>query len=112
MTEEIVVAKSNSKTMEIYSSARGYIINAQRQIYSSVNSAMVTAYWNIGKLIYEESGENNRAEYGKQLLQYLSEKLTAEFGKGYNERNLRYMRQFFLTFPKWNALRSELSWTH
>lgn len=112
MTEEIVVVKSNSKTMEIYSSARGYIINAQRQIYSSVNSAMVTAYWNIGKLIYEESGENNRAEYGKQLLQYLSEKLTAEFGKGYNERNLRYMRQFFLTFPKWNALRSELSWTH
>ena len=45
-------------------------------------------------------------------MQYLSEKLTAEFGKGYNERNLRYMRQFYLTFPKWNAVRAELSWTH
>jgi len=97
---------------DVYSTARGYIINAQRQLYSAINSAMVSAYWNIGKLIYEASGENDRAGYGKQLLKYLSEKLTAEFGKGYNERNLRYMRQFYLTFPKWNAVRAELSWTH
>lgn len=43
--------------------------------------------------------ENDRAAYGKQLLRYLSEKLTEEFGKGFNERNLRNMRQFYLTFP-------------
>lgn len=56
--------------------------------------------------------ENDRAAYGKQLLRYLSEKLTEEFGKGFNERNLRNMRQFYLTFPIRNSLRSELSWTH
>jgi len=42
---------------------------------------MVETYWNIGKQIYEAQGENERAEYGPGLLKYLSEKLTAEFGK-------------------------------
>ncbi len=112
MSEKIIVTKSTPQSTEIYTAAREYIITAQRQVYSAVNSAMVKAYWNIGKLIYETSGESDRAEYGKQLLQYLSEKLTREFGKGYDERNLRYMRQFYLKFPKWNAVRSELSWTH
>ncbi len=73
---------------------------------------MVTAYWNIGKLIYEASGENECAEYGTQLLQFLSDKLTPEFGKGFSVPNLRNMRQFFLAFKNRNALRSELSWTH
>jgi len=99
-------------TQETYVAVRGYIVAAQRQVYSSVNSAMVTAYWSIGKRIYEACGENDRAAYGKQLLQYLSEKLTDEFGKGFDVRNLRYMRQFYLSFPIRNALRSELSWTH
>ena len=97
---------------ETYTAVRNYVIAAQNQIYTSVNSAMVNAYWNIGKQIYEACGENDRAAYGKQLLRYLSEKLTEEFGKGFNERNLRNMRQFYLTFPIRNSLRSELSWTH
>ena len=97
---------------ETLNSVRGYIIAAQKQVYTAVNSAMVAAYWNIGKQIYEACGKNERAEYGKQLLKFLSEKLTAEFGRGFDERNLRSMRQFYITFPNWNALRSELSWTH
>lgn len=110
---KIVTKKSNSIiNQETYTVVRGYVIAAQNQIYSSVNSAMVSAYWNIGKQIYEACGENERAAYGKQLLQYLSEKLTKEFGKGFNERNLRNMRQFYVTFPIRNSLRSELSWTH
>ncbi len=91
---------------------RGYIVAAQKQVNAAVNSAMVTAYWNIGKQIYEACGESERAEYGKNLLQFLSEKLTAEFGKGFTVANLRNMRQFFLTFQNRNAVRSELSWTH
>lgn len=95
-----------------YRSIRGFVIEAQQQIYSAVNTAMVIAYWNIGKAIYKVCGENDRAAYGKQVLQYISDKMTEEFGKGFNARNLRYMRQFYLTFPKRNSLRSELSWTH
>lgn len=110
---KIVLTESNFLTdQETYTAVRGYVIAAQNQIYSSVNIAMVTAYRNIGKQIYEACGENDRAAYGKQLLRYLSEKLTEEFGKGFDERNLRNMRQFYLTFPIRNSLRSELSWTH
>lgn len=97
---------------QTYHSVRGYVVEAQKQIYRSVNSAMVEAYWKIGKEIYEACGENERAAYGKQILAELSERLTVEFGKGFTEANLRNMRQFYLTFPKHDALRSELSWTH
>ena len=95
-----------------YSAVRGYIIAAQKQVYSAVNSAMVTAYWNIGKQIYEACGENDRAAYGKHLLQFLSDKLTVEFGKGFDVSNLRNMRRFYVAFPIRDALRPELSWTH
>lgn len=110
---KIVSNENNNPTnQDTYNTVRGYVIAAQKQVTAAVNSAMVNAYWNIGKQIYEACGESERAEYGKQLLQYLSEKLTAEFGKGFTERNLQMMRQFYVTFPNANALRSELSWTH
>lgn len=97
---------------ETYSAVREYIIVAQKQVYTAVNVAMVSAYWNIGKRIYDACGENERAAYGKQRLSFLAEKLTEEFGKGFSVRNLQMMRQFYLSFPNANALRSELSWTH
>lgn len=100
------------ETRDAYLSIRGYVIDAQRQIYCAVNTAMVTAYWNIGKTIFEVCGESDRAAYGKQVLKYVSEHLTAEFGKGYTVRNLRNMRQFYLSFPKRHALCAELSWSH
>ena len=91
---------------------RGYVIEAQQQVCSAVNSAMVQAYWNIGKTIYEVCGENDRAAYGKQVLQFLADKLTAEFGKGFSVQNLRKMRQFYRAFPIRSTLSSELSWSH
>ena len=97
---------------ETYRSIRGYVIDAQRQVYTSVNSAMVNAYWEIGRTVYEACGENGRAAYGQQLLNYISDKLTAEFGKGFTVRNLRHMRQFFLMFPKRHTLCAELNWSH
>ena len=111
--DHIVINESNLiSDQETYDAVRGYIVAAQKQVNAAVNSAMVTAYWNIGEQIYEACGESERAEYGKNLLQFLSEKLTAEFGKGFTVANLRNMRQFFLTFQNRNAVRSELSWTH
>lgn len=97
---------------DAYRSIRGYVIEAQRQVYTAVNSAMVTAYWKIGKSIFEACGENDRAAYGKQILKYISERLTEEFGRGFDISNLRNMRRFYLTFPIQDALRPELSWTH
>ena len=73
---------------------------------------MVEAYWNIGKKIYEICGENDRAEYGKQVLKDISQKLTTEFGKGFSIQNLRRMRRFYINFQKHSTLSSELSWSH
>lgn len=97
---------------DAYRSIRKYVVDAQQQVYSAVNSAMVTAYWNIGKAIYEVCGENDRAAYGKQVLQFVSERLTAEFGRGFSVQGLRNMRQFYLKFQNRSTLRSELSWSH
>ena len=103
---------SAPQSEDTYRSIRGYVIEAQRQVYAAVNSAMVMAYWKIGKSIFEACGENDRAAYGKQVLQYISGRMTAEFGKGFDISNLRNMRRFYLAFPIQDALRPELSWTH
>lgn len=103
---------SVENTIETYSKIRNSVIAAQNKIYTAVNSAMVQAYWEIGKQIYIACGENDRAEYGKSLLKYLSEKLTAEFGTGFNIRNLQMMRKFYLMYQNANTLCSQLSWSH
>ncbi len=110
MTQDI--QPTQQQTEATYTSIRSTVISAQNRVYAAINTAMVQAYWEIGEQIYKACGENDRAGYGKNLLQYLSDRLTAEFGKGYTVSNLRNMRQFFLMFPKRYALRSELSWTH
>ncbi len=104
--------ENTAKSENAYLSIRGYVIDAQKQVSSAVNSAMVNAYWNIGKAIYEMCGENDRAAYGKQVLQYISERLTTEFGRGFSVQGLRNMRQFYLTFQNRSTLCSELSGSH
>ena len=103
---------SAENTSETYSKIRNSVIAAQNKIYTAVNSAMVQAYWEIGEQIYIACGENDRAEYGKGLLKYISEQLTAEFGKGFTVANLRNMRQFYMMYRKRYTLCSELSWSH
>jgi len=97
---------------EIYQSIRETVVDARQKIYTVVNSAMVEAYWEIGRQIHEAQGGAERAEYGKRLIEYLSVQLTEEFGKGFNVRSLWRMRQFYQAFPILSAVRTELSWTH
>ncbi len=97
----------------IYTEIKDALLLSRNQAYTAVNSAMVQAYWQIGRIIVEhEQNGSLRAEYGKAVLQGLSERLTEEFGKGFDTRNLRNMRSFYLAFPIRNALRTELTWTH
>lgn len=97
---------------DVYRQVRGYVVHAQQKVYKAVNSAMVEAYWQIGKAVHEACGENDRAAYGKQVLKILSERLTAEFGRGFSISALRTMRQFYYTFPIQHTLCVELSWSH
>jgi predicted nuclease of restriction endonuclease-like (RecB) superfamily len=92
---------------------RDLIMQARQKVLSTANAAQVLTYWEIGRHIVEfEQGGETRAAYGKRLLADLADALTREFGRGFDERNLRNMRAFFQHFPIRNALRSELSWTH
>jgi predicted nuclease of restriction endonuclease-like (RecB) superfamily len=94
----------------IYQGIRKALAQARTKVATAVNSAMVEAYWDIGRQIEEAIG--CRAEYGKGLLQFLSQGLTSEFGKGFDESNLRNMRKFYCTFPIRDTLCHELSWSH
>jgi predicted nuclease of restriction endonuclease-like (RecB) superfamily len=89
------------------------IRQARLKLLRAVDTAQVQTYWQIGRHIVEfEQEGSRRAVYGKQLLATLAKVLTVEFGKGFDETNLRKMRLFYQAFPIRDALRLELSWTH
>ena len=88
------------------------IRDARQTAYRAVNFTMVLAYWNIGRLIVEDELHGQRADYGKAVLKDLSKRLTKEFGKGFDERELRKMCQFYRCFEIRDTLRPELSWSH
>ncbi len=101
---------SNELDINIYQNIRETLVLARTKVYTAINFEMVSAYWSVGKQITEAIGE--RSKYGEQLLEYLSNKLTSEFGKGFTVRNLRAMRQFYQMFSIRNTLCAELSWSH
>jgi len=92
------------------------IFAARQKAYKAVNSAMVEAYWLMGKRIVEEEQQGHeRAAYGEEILRKLSIELTKEFGKGFSTRNLWDFRKFFLLFPDTeivHTLCAQLSWSH
>lgn len=97
----------------LFITVRQLVLDAQGRVYQQVNAELIRLNWNIGKLIVEEEQEGyERAEYGKEILKNLSQMLNLEFGKGFDESNLRNMRTFYQAFPIRDALRHELSWTH
>ncbi len=116
------------KKTQFFDDVKNILSKAREQAYSAVNSAMVQAYWLIGKrIVKEEQRGRERAEYGKEIIKILSVELRNEFGRGFSERNLRNIRQFYLTFPRKqirqtvsaksendteSLLFSKLSWSH
>jgi hypothetical protein len=89
------------------------VSQAKRKAYQSSNTVLLQMYWRIGQLIVEdEQNGSAKAIYGKAVLKNLAQQLTFEFGKGFDERNLNNMRAFYNAFAIWNAVRTELSWTH
>ncbi len=117
----------------LYREIREVLEAARSSAYRAVNTAMVQAYWQIGRLIVEhEQGGKRRAGYGEEVIEELSRRLTADSGRGFSVRNVWNMRQFYNSFPILHApraefagggqdaprtisgpvLRPELSWTH
>ena len=102
-----------SRLDAIYQQVRAVLASARDRAWQAVKTTMVEAYWEVGRIIVEEEqAGKGRADYGRRVLDELSARLTADFGKGYDPSNLRNMRAFFLVYPIRDALRYELSWTH
>ena len=95
-----------------YKEVRKVLEDARKRVYRNIQSEMVLAYWQIGKMIVEKQGGNPRADYGDGLLKELSIQLTKDYGKGFDVTNLRNMRQFYTVFQKRDAVCRELSWSH
>jgi len=102
-------------TQNLFTNITSLIEQTKNDVAITVNSALTLLYWNIGKEINEEILQNSRADYGKEILQTLSTKLSAEYGKGYTKRNLENMIRFAKVFKDIeivHSLSAKLTWTH
>ncbi len=89
----------DEKNENFFAEIRRIVDSARSRAYAAVNSAMVEAYWLIGKQIVErEQQGENRATYGQNLIKELSKRLVQEYGAGFSVVNLKNMRFFYLTF--------------
>lgn len=85
------------------------LISARTKVLQTVNRTMVVTYFEIGRMIVnEEQNGKQRADYGKQIIKSLSERLTKEFGKGFSQRNLEQIRQFYSVYSKAQTVSAEL----
>ena len=101
--------------MDYYSEIKNELIN--NEIYKKVkdyskNRSDLNTYYNVGKLLIEAQGGEDRAKYGDNLIKEYSKKLTMELGKGYTTSALKRMRQFYLLIIKGATLWHQLSWSH
>ena len=89
------------------------LFSARENVAKAVNNELLTAYWNIGRIIveYEQNGAI-KAQYGKQILKKLSKELTDELGKGFSRSNLQNMRLLYLNYPICQSVSGKLTFTH
>ncbi len=115
--DKIIKAQDNQVLpMQLVDDVKLIVERGLREAYDGANSVLVKTYWNVGKRIVEEEQNGNvRAEYGKRLIDILSQELSLAYPKGYSPRNLRDYRQFYLCFRDleiWHSRVSNLTWTH
>lgn len=75
--------------VKFYENIKNLINEARKNVVTSVNKTMLFTYW---KMIVEEQGGSSKAKYGDKLIVKLSKQMTFDFGKGFDERNIRKMR--------------------
>ena len=109
------ISNSGGDYMEdYYSSIKELLINnelTKKAKDYSKNRSDLTTYYEVGKLLDEAQGGEQKAKYGNKLIKNYSIKLTEELGKGYSERSLNYMRKFYI-WQKRQPIAAQLSWSH
>jgi len=110
MTKKIQIVEQ-----QLFADIRQMIEHSRVTVSQTVNAGLTLLYWNIGKRINAEILGNHRAEYGKQTVITLSRQLVHDYGKNFEEKNLRRMMQFSEKFPAYEivvTLSRQLSWSH
>jgi len=113
MKKEIIKSKMNEQ--RLFTELATLIEKSKKQVVAQVNSILTLTYWQVGKKVNEHILENNRAEYGKQIVVSVARELVEKYGKSFSTRNLRRMMQFAVEFPDLEIvtpLVTQLSWTH
>ena len=94
---------------------RAMIVQAREGVARAVDSALTTLYWHIGQRVRADILRHERAAYGQEIVSALGRQLSAEFGRGFDDKSLRHMLKFAEAFPEESivsALRRQLAWTH
>lgn len=100
---------------QLFQEVRQLIDAAKQRAALAINAELTLLYWQVGKRIKVEVLKDTRAEYGKQIINNLSTRLTRKYGRGWSEKQLRHCLHFATTFSDESivsALRRQLSWTH
>lgn len=101
---------------KLYDDVCKLIEEARSFLAQKTNSTLTLMYWKIGERINSDLLDNQRAEYGKQIVSQLATKLQEQYGKrGFQERNIRRMMQFAQDFQDYqivSELATKLSWSH
>lgn len=103
------------KSTILFTEIKQLIIDSKQQLALSVNATLTLLYWEVGNRINKNILQNERAEYGKQIIKELSEQLTQEYGKGWGKRQLHHCVTFATVFNNKqivNTLCTQLSWSH
>jgi hypothetical protein len=97
------------KTDLLYDKVANLIEQARKQVATAVNLAMVYTYFDIGRMIVEDEQQGKqKAQYGKYIIKELAKRLSERFGKGFSERNIEQMRQFYIAYSIPQTLSAEL----
>ena len=103
----------NELAHSLISEIKTVLETARQNVARQVNNELLTAYWNIGRIIVaHEQGNKERAEYGTQTLKEMSKLLKTEFGKGFSVSNIQFMRRFYQTYQIQQTVSVKLSWSH
>ncbi|MGB6220702.1 PDDEXK nuclease domain-containing protein [Haloferula sp.] len=112
MSDELEIIQSDAG---LVADVRSMIEQTREGVARTINAGMTLLYWRIGKRIQTEVLNNERAEYGKEIVQSLSAQLSEEFGRGFGRRSLFNMVRFAEVYPDPQIVQSliaQLSWTH
>lgn len=106
---------SNITNEPLFNDIKILIEETKANVAVAINSALTLMYWHIGKKINDEILKDERAEYGKEIVNSLSRQLVERYGNGYSTKNIRHMMKFYEIFGDIeivSTLSRQLSWSH